>query len=132
MSIKELVLDIDFYKNVYPDLRGLNETKLNEHWINLGYFENRCPSLEALTTALPNDFDPNVYLQLNNDLKQKYGNNILFASVHYYQYGSDEKRLYRSDVHKFTSNWDITTSLSHPSELKINKNGELIAVFFKV
>jgi hypothetical protein len=44
---------------------------------------------------IPNDFDDNLYLQLNSDIKSQYGNN---PKLHYLKYGYLENRKYKVEL----------------------------------
>ena len=93
--------DPDFYATHYPDLRRFKSTrKLYTHYLRHGKDEGRYISLvnarETLAgdgRILPEDFDPQVYKNLNNDLCDKYTESWQFE-LHYLMSGADERRPY--------------------------------------
>jgi hypothetical protein len=133
--LQSLILDREFYKRIYVDLKGLDGFQLTIHWLTVGYHEKRCPSFSALSSTLPHDFDAVIYLNLHQDLINAFNNNSLKAAVHYYQNGRFEQRIYKtsdinlSDRKGQKSDWEIQTNTS---ELAFYKGSELIAAFYKV
>ncbi|WP_018261250.1 glycosyltransferase [Methylobacterium sp. WSM2598] len=96
--------DPDFYAQLYPDLSGLKRHALREHYVRHGRAEGRFPTRDAyladLTTrhgALPEDFNPGLYGDLNPDLARRFTRDWQFTA-HFLKHGREEKRLYALDI----------------------------------
>ena len=98
--------DTGFYGAFYPDLRGLSDEDLRQHYIRNGIFEARWPnSTEALADLskelgeLPSDFSENTYYNLYPEIREFYS----FqggASIHYLTFGRQEGRSYQREPTK--------------------------------
>lgn len=100
--------DWQFYVSYYEDLASAsNYEAAYEHWILFGQIEGRFPNAVALEeffalkkSELPENFDPDHYLQLNPDIKQKFVKSqyrTVKAIQHYLDHGYRENRPYQSD-----------------------------------
>lgn len=92
-------LDVAFYREWYPDLRGKGDAQLREHWRACGRDEGRWPSLDALLRHMALDaddlqdgFDWRVYLALYDDLTRAGLATRAQAIVHFLEYGRGERR----------------------------------------
>lgn len=84
-------LDLQFYRQSYPDLAMLNASELKAHWHTCGYQEHRCPNLAALTHAIPGNFDVDLYRHHIPSLR--YANDQQ-VQLHFYQYGPQGHRVF--------------------------------------
>jgi len=103
-------LDLDFYGNWYADLQSLDDAALARHWEQFGKNEGRVPSFVELlkvkgldASALPRDFEGEVYLKLNPTLCVTGVTNAWAAALHYLTKGAAEKREYRFDATFYTT-----------------------------
>lgn len=92
------LLDIDFYRYMYPDLRGMDDEQLERHWSETGERRGRVGTFAQLLDALgeyaerlPEGFDWREYVGVNPGV-EKYGWNGLQAAEHYVRHGADEGR----------------------------------------
>lgn len=92
------MLDIDFYRHMYPDLDDLDDADLERHWNEVGVKNGRVGTREQLLEALgdlasdlPEGFDWREYVGVNPGL-EKYGWNGLQAAEHYVRHGRGEGR----------------------------------------
>lgn len=99
---RSVFFDVDFYKDIYPDLNSKSKTDLTSHWFSQGREEGRFGSAQHALIALLNDemlpkgFDVEAYLSLNPDLRESCA--YQFEAVdHYLQFGVHENRLYSHD-----------------------------------
>lgn len=78
--------DAYWYGELYPDLEGMDECTLEEHYLSFGSHEGRVYKL-----ALPPDFDSNVYRIKNPDLTDLSDREL---EIHYSSFGLKEGREY--------------------------------------
>ncbi|MCU0524751.1 MAG: glycosyltransferase [Elainella sp. Prado103] len=101
------IFDWQFYIHYYEDLVNIaTYEEAYEHWIVFGQIEGRFPNDTALkehlsfkALDLPEDFNPEHYLQLNPDIKQrflKHQYRDIKAIEHYLEHGRHENRPYQS------------------------------------
>lgn len=96
------VFDGAFYRGFYADLGAITGPRaLRRHYREHGRNEGRFPTEQALRArfgpeldAIPADFDPNGYRDLNPDLA---GMSDACARVHFVAFGRTEGRRYRAD-----------------------------------
>lgn len=95
----EAGLDLDFYRDWHPDLRGLDADALRRHWRQCGVGERRPPNLETVLQEKNLDpsvvdprFDWRVYLSLYEDLRKADVATRPQALVHYLEHGIREGR----------------------------------------
>lgn len=97
--------DWQFYIEYNDDLQQLtNREEAYEHWLSFGQQEGRLASQDELInalqqqqTALPANFQAEVYLTLNPDLQQRFANHKYAeykAIEHFLQHGQEERRPY--------------------------------------
>jgi len=86
IDMKDVVFDVDFYHNKYPDLQKAfnhDNGKLKAHWEKYGIKEGRaCSDILDLT----------FYLTSHPDLVKAFGNDYTKAYDHYFKYGVKEMR----------------------------------------
>lgn len=98
----ESTFDWNFYTEYYQELKHLSTyEEAYEHWVKYGQAENRCPSeaefyqrIGFKQTDLPKDFNCQIYLDLNPDLKSHFSGNKYATIQHFLQYGKQEGRAY--------------------------------------
>jgi len=111
-----IYLDYTFYRENYPDLKGLNDSELREHWRTQaqieGRFANPEHALEVLQQRVdvPENFCVDEYLFLNEDLRASI--KWPFQALHHYlEFGAAEGRRYctRADAetHNLIKNFDL-------------------------
>ncbi len=91
--------DADFYARMYPDLSHLSNLRLRVHWERVGRREGRIASARSVRRLLQErgigDFDPGLYLALNPDLGESFGDDLAAATLHFLSEGIREGRSYR-------------------------------------
>jgi GT2 family glycosyltransferase len=111
-SLDVELLDINFYRNSYNDLKSLSDKEIVTHWKKFGDKENRYPNFEVFNQAWRNadlDLEFNVaeYLFLNPDLPFE----LEFeAKIHFLNVGRNEFR--EKKIEKSTMNNAISTYLA--------------------
>jgi len=83
---QDLVFDVDFYHNKYPDLQNAfhhDNAKLLNHWKTFGIKEGR---------ACSDVLDLTFYLGKYPDLQQAFGNDYTKVYNHFFQFGINEMR----------------------------------------
>ena len=109
---KSLFIDFDpkVYKNLHNDIKDMTDEEAKKHYFNHGIRENRKYKLNEnansnvnsnVNTNLnvnANDFDPCVYKNMYDDLKNMTDEE---AKKHYINHGSREKRKYKPDINDF-------------------------------
>ncbi len=83
--IEKACFDVMVYRDRYPDLAGMTNEQLKNHWVNNGIKEGR--SASAI-------FDVAYYLDNNADLKQAFGNDYAAAYNHFITKGYKEHRKF--------------------------------------
>jgi hypothetical protein len=86
----DIILDVNFYKNAYDDLKLLSNYQLVSHYVNEGIHEKRLPSLFLFNYMYPN-FDVLNYRNNNSDLINLSDIQLM---CHYFQHGRYENRKY--------------------------------------
>ena len=81
--IEEACFDVMVYRDRYPDLTGLNDEQLKEHWLTNGINEGRSASIIL---------DLSYYLEQNPDLKSAFGKDYRAAYNHFVSSGYHEHR----------------------------------------
>ena len=81
--VEKAAFDTMVYRDRNPDLAGLTDEELKEHWLETGIDEGRGSSPVL---------DLGFYLANNDDLKAAYGNDYRKAYEHFIEYGYKEKR----------------------------------------
>ncbi len=76
--------DLEFYKQINPDLKNISNDKIIEHYVQFGATENRI-------YKLPNDFNYTIYQKIYKDLKNMNKNEL---EKHYLMIGAKEHRIY--------------------------------------
>lgn len=113
-ELSDIVLDADYYQEVYFDLAGMNNEEIQNHWINHGFFEGRYASIahaiekEALADLTIDEeirivsassfFSTDFYERNNLDVAKS----TMEGVEHYVKYGWKERRLPSAD---FDSHW---------------------------
>ena len=91
--MKKDLVDIQFYRNLYSDLRFIPDSKLQKHYTEMGVKEGRLPNLQVLEehlNSLEYEFDSKFYREQYPDVP----NNDVYAKVHFWSHGSKESRIY--------------------------------------
>ena len=88
------MLDLDFYRTYYPDLKDLTDSELINHYNNHGKNEDRVESQESFKLKFPN-FSFSVYRNANPDLKDMSDIELL---KHFINIGRFENREYQDDT----------------------------------
>ncbi len=123
---KDPELDLNFYRNTYPDLTKFSNSKLYEHWFHYGRVEGRLPNANALNEGdnLDFDLDLNFYLSYYPDLQIANITTIEEAKLHWVKYGKAEGRdrtpkewIERNNNHQFFD----TSTYNYRFILKANK-----------
>ncbi|MEZ9657988.1 glycosyltransferase [Vibrio sp. 10N.261.52.F3] len=93
-------LDIEYYREAYPDLESLNNAELINHWSLFGSKEGRYPNAEKMAQAsglnsakdLDFEFDLEFYLACYKDVRLSGVESELQARLHWLKYGEKEER----------------------------------------
>ncbi len=114
------VSDFDerFYQIHYPDLQNLTgRRRLLDHYVSHGRREGRFPTLEKALQfyksngrSIPQDFDWQVYRQLNPDLQRLFIDSWQYT-LHYVASGLDERRPYTLDSKRPEERWESELDL---------------------
>ena len=86
--------DPESYKELNPDLSGMDTLQLKPHYISHGIREGRKYKVD-ISVNLPDDFDPESYKELNPDLSEM---STLQLKSHYISHGMREERKYKVDI----------------------------------
>ena len=101
-SIADIVVDVEFYRIVYPDMKGASESKCQEHYFKFGRREGRFPDFKSYLEAHPNrermphDFSIAAYIAKAPDLWSKFEHPWQYI-IHFLNSGLDEKRDAHAD-----------------------------------
>ena len=94
-SGRQYIVDVNFYRTKYSDLKNFNDYDAYLHFFRYGYKEGRSPSLF---------YDPKFYVDNYPDLKKAFGSDWGKLFEHFYDYGIDEHRnsspLYYPDYYR--------------------------------
>lgn len=85
------MLNTDFYRKCYPELKKLSLKLLINHWIRYGKYENRLPNYNVFINKFP-DFNVENYKKNNVDLIHLSDNELI---AHYWSKGHNENRSYK-------------------------------------
>ena len=103
-----------FYTNHYPDLvQSKTKEDAYLHWKNYGLYEGRIckPEISNISTEVDNtdigDFDWEIYLEINLDLKESGIKTKEDAYRHWKTCGINEKRLYKIDWCRYIKDYNL-------------------------
>lgn len=92
------LLDIDFYRDSYNDLKDMSDIELENHWVRHGKQEGRLGNLDSFLeqhSAKREDlelFDAEFYVDFYGDLSAAGMNSFVEIAGHYLDYGMSEGR----------------------------------------
>jgi len=120
------IVDIKFYRKLYPDLRFLPDDKLQTHYDSSGKKENRVPNQYVMDQYFDNnapDFDITFYKREYTDVP----NNELHAKLHYMTHGFAEGRaINHSSAVSETPQPIAVSSDSSPGEKEFTKESSTV------
>ena len=90
MSHIPIDFNLDNYRLLNSDLQYMSNDELINHYINIGFQENRIYKLN-----IPDDFDFEFYKNYYPDLKNFSINEL---KLHYVYYGKNENRIYKPEI----------------------------------